>query len=419
VDDVRSLTLAVMRSAVRHRTTGHAAEMSFFAMLALVPATVAIGGAMHVVARIAGEQTQVREIEGAVSSIRLILGPGLGEQVIVPFVRAQLAQPHGGLAVGSLFVTWWLLSHLFHSTSHALDTVYEVRTHRGTPVRRAIALVYALAAAVAITVTLAVMSAVPLGVTEGPHELVAVSAAQLVWTVARWPLLAVVLVLALTSLYRFSPDVRHSFRQCLSGAVVAVTLWLGLIVGFRYYLALGFGAPTGVISDDPSVILIGRGVGAVVASAFLFYFASSAVLLGAELNAVLLHRARERAVAGSLVATRVAPPSGQASPTPASGAPGPPEQVAGPVAPELVAEVVAPEQVAGAVALPQWAGPGVAALARLRDWRSLTGKPAVGSPDGRSAQVPTPTHGRRVRVVPTHVSAADGEPSSEAGRVSV
>ncbi|MGZ4651195.1 MAG: YhjD/YihY/BrkB family envelope integrity protein, partial [Kineosporiaceae bacterium] len=150
MDDLKSLMLAMMRSAVRHRTTGHAAEMSFFSMLALVPATVAIGGAMHVVARIAGTQSEVKEQAAAVSSIRLILGSGIGEEVIVPFVRAQLAQPRGGLAVGSLLVTWWLFSHLFHSTSHALDTVYEVRNHRRTPVRRAIALSYALCAAIAI-----------------------------------------------------------------------------------------------------------------------------------------------------------------------------------------------------------------------------------------------------------------------------
>src|SRR5919202_4219867 len=169
MDDLRGLSVAVARSAVRHRTTGHAAEMSFFAMLALVPATVTVGAAMHVVARVAGEQTALREQAAAVTSIRVVIGSGLGEEVIVPFVRAQLAQQHGGVAVGGVLLTWWLFSHLFHSTSHALDAVYEVSDHRRTPVRRAIALAYALASVVAITVTLAVMSAVPLGFSDEPH----------------------------------------------------------------------------------------------------------------------------------------------------------------------------------------------------------------------------------------------------------
>jgi membrane protein len=296
MDDLRGLSVAVVRSAVRHRTTGHAAEMSFFAMLALVPATVTVGAAMQVVARIAGEQTALREQAAAVASIRVIIGSGLGEEIIVPFVRAQLAQQHGGVAAGGVLITWWLFSHLFHSTSHALDTVYELLDHRRTPVRRAIALAYALASVVAITVTLAVMAAVPLGVSVDPDNSVVSDALQIAWTVARWPLLVTVVVLTFTCLYRYSPDVRHSFRECLPGAILAVGLWALLILCFRYYLALGFGAPTGVFSIDPEIVLIGRAVGAVVATGFLFYFASSAVLLGAELNAELIRRARGREV---------------------------------------------------------------------------------------------------------------------------
>jgi len=170
VNELRGLVTTVRRSVARHRTTGHAAEMSFFAMLALVPATVTVGAFMHLVARAAGEQSEVREQDAAVASIRWIIGPGLGESVIVPFVRAQLAQQHGGVAVGGLLITWWLFSHLFHSTSHALDTVYEVDDRRRTPVRRAIALAYALASVVAVTVTLAVMSAAPLGINDQAHS---------------------------------------------------------------------------------------------------------------------------------------------------------------------------------------------------------------------------------------------------------
>src|SRR3954463_8915044 len=121
--------VAISRSAVRHRTTGHAAEMSFFAMLALVPATVTVGAAMHLVARAAGVESEVREQEAAVASIRWIIAPGLGESIIGPFVRAQLTQGHGGVALGGLLITWWLFSHLFHSASHALDTVYDVQDH--------------------------------------------------------------------------------------------------------------------------------------------------------------------------------------------------------------------------------------------------------------------------------------------------
>jgi membrane protein len=368
VDDLRGVFAAVARSAVRHRTTGHAAEMSFFAMLALVPATVAVGAGMHLVGRVAGQQTEIREQIAAVTSIRVIIGSGLGESVIVPFVRAQLDQQHGGVAVGGVLVTWWLFSHLFHSTSHALDTVYEVLDHRRTPVRRAIALAYALASVIGITVTLAVMSAVPLGFSLEPDESVAGNAVQILWTIARWPLLVVLLVLTFTCLYRYSPDVRHSFRDCMPGAVLAVGLWAALILCFRYYLALGFGAPTGVFSDDPRIVLIGQAVGAVVATAFLFYFASSAVLIGAELNAELIRRARGRVPAGDTVRVPVTRSWPRALPPAAT---------------------------------------------------SLSAKLARRASSG-SVSPPAPSRGRRVRVVASS-TPGDGEPaqSAEADRVSI
>ena len=38
--------IEVWRAARRHRTTGHAAEMAFFAVLTLVPSTIAVGSAL-------------------------------------------------------------------------------------------------------------------------------------------------------------------------------------------------------------------------------------------------------------------------------------------------------------------------------------------------------------------------------------
>ena len=62
--------------------------------------------------------------------------------VITPFVHAQLTQPHRDVALGALLIAWWLSSHLFMATSHALDDCYGVRDHRPTFVQRFIALAF-------------------------------------------------------------------------------------------------------------------------------------------------------------------------------------------------------------------------------------------------------------------------------------
>jgi membrane protein len=115
------------------------------------------------------------------------------------------------------------------------------------------------------------------------------------WFVGRWPVLGLVLITFLLCLYRFAPSVRHAWRHLLPGAVLGVLLWILAAAAFRVYLALGRGAPTGVVVNDERVVIIGRAVGAVVATVLWTYFSSVAILLGNELNAELARLRRLRA----------------------------------------------------------------------------------------------------------------------------
>ena len=66
-----------------------------------------------------------------------------------------------------------------------------------------------------------------------------------------------------------------------------MVLWILAAVAFRVYLAFGSGAPAGVVVGNAQVVLIGRAVGAVVATVLWTYFSSVAILVGNELNAEL------------------------------------------------------------------------------------------------------------------------------------
>ena len=82
----------IARSAIRHRLSGHAAEISFFALLSLIPVTVAIGAALKLVSQMMGPDIADQGREGAIDTIRLLIGPTLADSVVGPFVRAQLTQ---------------------------------------------------------------------------------------------------------------------------------------------------------------------------------------------------------------------------------------------------------------------------------------------------------------------------------------
>jgi len=279
----------VLRTVLRHRVTGPAAEMSFFAMLTLVPLTVAVGAALGQIQRFVGPEKIARGQDAAISLVRVVISPRLTDGVVDPFVRAQLSQQKGGAALGGLLLTWWLAGRLFAATSRALDTAYEERHRRLSVNQRLIALGFAFGSVVVVVLTLGILVDAPF---LDEHRTVAeqfgVSQALVTaWYLARWPVVLFVLAAFLLCLYRFAPSVRHAWRHLVPGAVLGVLLWILAAVAFRIYLALGSGAPTGVVVNDARVVIIGQAVGAVVATVLWTYFSSVAILVGNELNAEL------------------------------------------------------------------------------------------------------------------------------------
>ena len=292
-----SLLVDMWRGAKAHRTTGHAAEMAFFAVLTLVPSTIAVGSAMGASETLVGNGTVAQAEQAANDAVRVLMGPELADVVIGPFVHAQLTQPHRDVAIGALLIAWWLSSHLFMATGHALDYAYGVRDHRPTVIQRFIALAFALGSVAVVAVTAEMMVSGPLGdLTGDPAKTLGIQGPyEHVWAVLRWPIGFGLVVTFLVCLYRFSCNVRHCWRDCVPGAIVGAFLWISAAVVFR--LTADARDWSGVASNDPSVTLIGQAVNAVVSTVLWAYLASIAILMGGELNAALRARREAGAIA--------------------------------------------------------------------------------------------------------------------------
>jgi membrane protein len=290
--EFRRIVLRVARAARSHRTTGHAAEMAFFAVLTLVPSTVAVGSALGLSKQLLGPATVVKAEDAVIGAVRTLMGPELADSVISPFVHAQLSQPRGGVAIGGLLAAWWLSSHLFESTAHALDSAYGVEDGRATLVQRVLALGFALGSVLLVSVTVEMMVVGPLGdPSTGPVAWLGLAEVYNVgWSIVRWPLLLLIVVGFLVCLYRFSPNVAHGWRDCVPGAVVGAALWIVAAVAFRLSAAAGLRGSGGVAANDPAVTIIGQSVNAVVATVLWAYLASIAILVGGEFNAALRDR---------------------------------------------------------------------------------------------------------------------------------
>jgi membrane protein len=98
------------------------------------------------------------------------------------------------------------------------------------------------------------------------------------WPIVRWLLIAGFTVLSVEAIYFLAPNAKQSFRRQIPGAIVAVASWIAASWGLGWYVRhvahynLTFGT-----------------LGAVVGLMMWLYITGLALMLGAEINAELLH----------------------------------------------------------------------------------------------------------------------------------
>jgi membrane protein len=96
-----------------------------------------------------------------------------------------------------------------------------------------------------------------------------------VWSVAKWPVLLLLVVVMVSLLYYLAPNVRQpKFRWISAGGVVAVVVWIVASLGFAFYVSQ-FGSYNKTYGS----------LGAVIIFLVWLYISNNALLLGVELNA--------------------------------------------------------------------------------------------------------------------------------------
>jgi membrane protein len=243
-----------------------AAGVAFYAMLAIFPAIIAVVTVYGMVADPDQVKTQVGELA---KSLPAGADELLNEQ-LTNVVNAGRQALSIGLAL-SLLALLWSVSSGVQGLIKSLNVIYDEKETRGFVKLRGLSLLLTLGAIVVAVVALALITVFP-GVIDG---LGLGRAGQVAASVARWVVLAVLVLLALGVVYRLGPDrANPRWRWVSPGAVVALVLWLLGSVGFSYYVD-NFGKYNQTYGALAAVIIL-----------LLWLFLSAfAVLLGAEFNA--------------------------------------------------------------------------------------------------------------------------------------
>ena len=104
----------------------------------------------------------------------------------------------------------------------------------------------------------------------------------MIWDWAKWPVLALVVMVIVALLYYATPNVEFTrFRVISVGAFVAILVWLAASIGFAFYVA-NFGSYNKTYGS----------VAGVVIALLWLWITNLALLFGAELDAEL-ERGRE------------------------------------------------------------------------------------------------------------------------------
>ncbi|WP_070022773.1 YihY/virulence factor BrkB family protein [Streptomyces sp. F-1] len=274
----RAVFKGSLREFRKDQLTDRAAALTYYGMLALFPTLLVLVSLLG----ITGRSTTDRLL----ADIRQ-LAPGSARDVLTRSVE-QLQNSAGTgsvLAVVGIVVALWSASGYVAAFIRAANAVYDMP--EGRPVWR---LLPVRVGVTTVLLVLAVLSAV-IVVFSGPlarrtgQALGIGDTALTAWSIAKWPVLVILVVVMIAILYWACPNAKvRGFRWITPGSVLALVIWMAASAGFAVYVA-------NFASYNKTY---GTMAGIVVFLVWL-WISNLALLLGLEFDAETV---RQRAVAG-------------------------------------------------------------------------------------------------------------------------
>lgn len=249
-----------------------AAGVTFYAILALFPATAAIVSLYGLFA----DATTINQHLNLVSGFL----PEGALEVIGDQVKRIASQGHGTLGaafLGTLVFSLWGANSGTKAIFDALNIIYKEQEKRSFIQLTIRSLIFTIGAVALILLALAGIIAVPVII-----KLVGVpdSSGAALLRMVRWPLLYLVILFALACLYRYGPSRTHpQWKWVTWGSAIAGGFWVIGSLLLSWYLG-NFGSYNATYGS----------LGAVIGFMVWMWFSTIIVLAGGEINAEMEHQ---------------------------------------------------------------------------------------------------------------------------------
>ncbi|HEY6740658.1 MAG TPA: YhjD/YihY/BrkB family envelope integrity protein, partial [Actinopolymorphaceae bacterium] len=229
-----------VRTCVRHRATGLAAEGAFFAVLALPPLIFGLAGSLGFVIGAFGDAAVAAVKADLIRVARRALTADSVREVLVPTLDSVLDTGRVDIVSIGFLIALWSGSRALHVVMDGITIMYGKNGVRGVVKARLFSFwAYVVGLGFAVIVLPLVLA--------GPEILAFLLPETLHFLrAAYWPAIAVVSTAFLGAFFHVTqprtPDRRPSWRSDLPGAVVVMLVWIAGSQLLRVFLAHAIGA---------------------------------------------------------------------------------------------------------------------------------------------------------------------------------
>ncbi len=272
--------LFALKSAIRQfgtdRASDLAAALTYFALLSLFPASIAVISLLGVVGNAATTTQTMLDI------IDHVAPGGMADQAKGIIESLTTSQGSGITLVIGIATALWSASKYVGAFSRAMNRIYQIDEGRpGWKLKPQMLLLtfglVLMAALVLMSLALSGSVAAAVGGVIGLGD-----TAVTVWSIAKWPAVLAVVVVMVALLYYFTPNIQQpKFRWISVGSATAIVVWVLASALFGFYVA-SFGSYAKTYGAMASVIVLLLWV----------WITNIALLLGAEIDSEL-ERARQ------------------------------------------------------------------------------------------------------------------------------
>ncbi|AEB22905.1 MULTISPECIES: YihY family inner membrane protein [Bacillus] len=254
-----------------HEGQSKSAELAYFFLLSLFPLII------FILTLTAYLPISAEDVLGAVDQY----APDSAMSMVKSITEQTLNKRSGGLLSFGIIAVIWSASNGMNAIVRAFNHAYEVEENRSFIIIRLTSIF--LTIAMVVTILIALLLPV-FGREIGLLAADFIGAPGLflqVWSVVRWGISPLILLIVFTALYIFAPNKRLSLRFVLPGAVFAAAGWIIVSMLFSFYV--------GTFANYSATY---GSIGGIIVLMIWFYLTGTLLILGGEINA-LLHKRKK------------------------------------------------------------------------------------------------------------------------------